>query len=158
MKIEDVKSELKGTIEEVEHKVQGKIGDIERRNGELENRPFSFSANPQFMHSRPTIKPMTFDVQTSWTVFKTQFHVASSTNGWTDFVKASQLVSSLRGSAAKVLQGIPVDKLTDLTTIEKAWNPDLETAKNRTKYRTYRTELRQDDRSRKKAFKYWPPM
>ncbi|GBM04420.1 hypothetical protein AVEN_179863-1 [Araneus ventricosus] len=104
MKIEDVKSEVKGKfeevehkvqgkIEEVEHKVQGKIGDIERRLSELEIRPF---------------------------IFKTQFDVVSSTNGWTDFVKASQLVASLRGSAAEVLQGIPADKLTDLTTIEKA--------------------------------------
>ncbi|GBN14407.1 hypothetical protein AVEN_192142-1 [Araneus ventricosus] len=72
------------------------------------------------MSSRPTVKPLTFDGQTSWTVFKTQFDVVSSTNGWKDFVKASQLVASLRGSAAEVLQGIPADKLTDLTTIEKA--------------------------------------
>ncbi|GBL73296.1 hypothetical protein AVEN_175240-1 [Araneus ventricosus] len=131
MKIEDVKSEVKGKFEEVEHKVQGKIeevehkvqrkiGDIERRLSELEVRPFSFSASPEFMHSRLTIKSLTFDGQTSWTVFKTQFDVVSSTNGWTDFVKASQLVASLQGSAADVLQGIPADKLTDLTTIEKA--------------------------------------
>ncbi|GBM56061.1 hypothetical protein AVEN_123204-1 [Araneus ventricosus] len=142
MKIEDVKSEVKGKFEEVEHKVQGKdeevehkvqgkdeevehkvqgkIGDIERRLSELEVIPFSLSASPEFMHSRPTIKSLTFDGQTSWTVFKTQFDVVSSTNGWTDFVKASQLVALLRGSAAEVLQGIPADKLTDLTTIEKA--------------------------------------
>ncbi|GBL98858.1 hypothetical protein AVEN_67304-1 [Araneus ventricosus] len=131
MKIEDVKSEVKGKfeevehkvqgkIEEVEHKVQGKIGDIERRLSELEIRPFSFSASLEFMHSRPTIKSLTFDGQTSWSVFKTQFDVVSSTNGWTDFVKASQLVASLRGSAEEVLQGIPADKLTDLTIIEKA--------------------------------------
>ncbi|GBM92434.1 hypothetical protein AVEN_43781-1 [Araneus ventricosus] len=44
----------------------------------------------------------------------------SSTNEWTSPVKASQLVASLRGSAAEVLQGIPSDKLTDLTTIENA--------------------------------------
>ncbi|GBO23987.1 hypothetical protein AVEN_270959-1 [Araneus ventricosus] len=93
MKVEDVKTEVKGEIEEVEHKVQGKINEIERRLSELEDRPF---------------------------IFKTQFNVVSSTNGWTDFVKASQLVASLRGSAAEVLQGIPADKLTDLTTIEKA--------------------------------------
>ncbi|GBM36623.1 hypothetical protein AVEN_170789-1 [Araneus ventricosus] len=66
------------------------------------------------------IKSLTFDGQISWTVFKTQFDVVSSTNGWTGPVKASQLVASLRGSAAEVLQGIPSDKLTDLTTIEKA--------------------------------------
>ncbi|GBM04288.1 hypothetical protein AVEN_125620-1, partial [Araneus ventricosus] len=46
--------------------------------------------------------------------------VVSSTNGWSDRVKASQLVASLLGSAAEVLQGIPADKLTYLTTIEKA--------------------------------------
>ncbi|GBO11420.1 hypothetical protein AVEN_160860-1 [Araneus ventricosus] len=72
------------------------------------------------MSSRPTVKPLTFDRQTSWTVLKTQFDVVSSTNGWTDFDKASQLVASLRGSAAEVLQGITTDKLIDLTTIEKA--------------------------------------
>ncbi|GBL72396.1 hypothetical protein AVEN_115324-1 [Araneus ventricosus] len=74
----------------------------------------------EFMYSQPTDKPSTFDRLTSWTVFKTQFNIVSSTNGWTDFVKASQLVTSLQGSAAVVLQGIPADKLTDLTTIEKA--------------------------------------
>ncbi|GBN67658.1 hypothetical protein AVEN_134984-1 [Araneus ventricosus] len=95
-----MKSEVKGKIEEVEHQVQGKIGDIERRLSELEDRSFSFSASPEFMHPRPTIKPLTFDGQTSWTVFKTQFDVVSSTNGWTDFEKASQLVALLRGSAA----------------------------------------------------------
>ncbi|GBN95538.1 hypothetical protein AVEN_195751-1, partial [Araneus ventricosus] len=50
----------------------------------------------------------------------TQFYVVSSTTRWTDFVKASQLVALLRGSAAEVLQGIAIDKLTDLTTNEKA--------------------------------------
>ncbi|GBL82390.1 hypothetical protein AVEN_252540-1 [Araneus ventricosus] len=71
MKIEDVKSEVKGKIEEVEQEVQGKIGDIERRLSDLEDRPFSFSASPEFMHSRPTIKSSTFDGHTSWEVFKT---------------------------------------------------------------------------------------
>ncbi|GBM53913.1 hypothetical protein AVEN_64836-1 [Araneus ventricosus] len=67
MKMEDVKSEVKEKIEEVEHKVQRnieeverkvqrKIGDIERRLSELEDRPFSFSASPEFKHHRPTIK------------------------------------------------------------------------------------------------------
>ncbi|GBL98278.1 hypothetical protein AVEN_174077-1 [Araneus ventricosus] len=65
------------------------------------------------------VKSLTFDGQTSWTVFKTQFDVVSSNYGWTGLVKASQLVASLRESAAEILQGIPSD-LTDLTTIEKA--------------------------------------
>ncbi|GBN20778.1 hypothetical protein AVEN_109185-1 [Araneus ventricosus] len=47
-----------------------------------------------------------------------EFDVLSSANGWNNRVKSSQLVASLRGSEAEVLQGIPSDKLTDLTTIE----------------------------------------
>ncbi|GBM29868.1 hypothetical protein AVEN_110374-1 [Araneus ventricosus] len=111
---------VKGKIEEVKTEVQEKMSDLERRLSDLETRPNHFPANPEFMYSRPTVKPLTFDGLTIWTVFKTQFDVVSSTNGWTDFVKASQLVASLRGSAAEVLQGIPADKLTGLTTIEKA--------------------------------------
>ncbi|GBM71640.1 hypothetical protein AVEN_269192-1 [Araneus ventricosus] len=119
-KIEEVEGEVHMKIEEVKSEVQEKMSDLERRLSDLETRPNNFPANPEFMYSRPTVKPLTFDGLKSWTVFKTQFNVVSSTNGWTDFVKASQLVASLRGSAAEVLQGIPADKLTDLTTIEKA--------------------------------------
>ncbi|GBN97650.1 hypothetical protein AVEN_252659-1 [Araneus ventricosus] len=119
LKIEEVESKVQRKIEGVEEKVQGKIGDIERRLSELEDRQFSFSASPEFMHPRLTIKSLTFDGQTSWTVFKTQFDVVSSTNGRTDFVKASKPVALLRGSVVEV-QGIPSDKLTDLMIIEKA--------------------------------------
>ncbi|GBN71181.1 hypothetical protein AVEN_133438-1 [Araneus ventricosus] len=67
-----------------------------------------------------------------------------------NLVKASQLVASLRGTAAEVLQGIPADTLTDLTTIEKAVESRFGDS-HLTQF--FRTELRQDDRSRKKAFK-----
>ncbi|GFT84154.1 hypothetical protein NPIL_548171 [Nephila pilipes] len=43
---------------------------------------------------------------TSWTIFKTWFEVVSSTNGWKDIVKVSQLIASLRRSAMEILQGI----------------------------------------------------
>ncbi|GBO37400.1 hypothetical protein AVEN_161382-1 [Araneus ventricosus] len=119
-KIEEVQGEVHMKIEEVKSEVQEKMSDLERRLSDLETRPNNVPANPELMYSRPTVKPLTFDGLTSWTVFKTQFNVVSSTNGWTDFVKASLLVASLRGSAAEVLQGIPADKLTDLTTVEKA--------------------------------------
>ncbi|GBN68728.1 hypothetical protein AVEN_133816-1 [Araneus ventricosus] len=120
LKIGKVESEVQRKIEESNCEVQEKIGNLERRVSELEERPNYFPASPEFISSRPTANPLTFDVQTSWTVFKAQFDVVNYTNGWTDFEKVSQLVASLRGSAAKVLQGIPADKLTDLTTIEKA--------------------------------------
>ncbi|GBM61357.1 hypothetical protein AVEN_12340-1 [Araneus ventricosus] len=119
-KIEEVQGEVHMKIEEVKSEVQEKMSDLERRLSDLETRPNNVPANRELMYSRPTVKPLTFDGLTSWTVFNTQFNVVSSTNGWTDFVKASQLVASLRGSAAEVLEGIPADKLTDLTTIEKA--------------------------------------
>ncbi|GBN24263.1 hypothetical protein AVEN_109699-1 [Araneus ventricosus] len=120
LKIEKVESEVQRKIEESNCKVQEKIGNLERRISELEEMPNYFPASPEFISSRPKVKPLTFDGQTPWTVFKTQFDVVSSTNGWTDFVKASQLVASLRGSEAEVLQVIPADKMTDLTTVEKA--------------------------------------
>ncbi|GBM68851.1 hypothetical protein AVEN_189741-1 [Araneus ventricosus] len=119
-KIEEVEDKVKGKIEEVKEKVQGKIGDLEKRLSELEDRPINFPANPDLTYSRPTVKSLTFDGQTSWTVFKTQFDVVSSANRWNNRVKASQLVASLRGTAAEVLQGITSDKLTDLMTIESA--------------------------------------
>ncbi|GBO28006.1 hypothetical protein AVEN_129844-1 [Araneus ventricosus] len=118
--IGEVKGEVEGKIEEVKEKVQVKIGDLEKRLSELEDRPINFPANPDLTYSRPTVKSLTFDGQTSWTVFKTQFDVVSSANGWNNRVKVSQLVASLRGSAAEVLQGIPSDKLTDLMAIENA--------------------------------------
>ncbi|GBN36695.1 hypothetical protein AVEN_51280-1 [Araneus ventricosus] len=119
-KIEEVEDKVQGKIEEVKEKVQVKIGDLEKRLSELEDRPINFPANPDLTYSRPTVKSLTFDGQTSWTVFKTQFDVVSSANGWNNRVKASQLVASLRGTAAEVLQGIPSDKLTDLMSIENA--------------------------------------
>ncbi|GBN30265.1 hypothetical protein AVEN_137081-1, partial [Araneus ventricosus] len=118
--IEEVEDKVQGKIEEVKEKVQVKIGDLEKRLSELEDRPINFPANPDLAYSRPMVKSLTFDGQTSWTVFKTQFDVVSSANGWNNRVKASQLVASLRGTAAEVLQGIPSDKLTDLMTIENA--------------------------------------
>ncbi|KAF8794537.1 hypothetical protein HNY73_002511 [Argiope bruennichi] len=111
-----VKDEARTNVEAV----QKRIGNLEKRLSELEDRPNNFLPNSEFSYTRPTVKPLTFDGQTSWTVFKTQFDVVSSTNGWTDVVKSSQLVASLRGSAAEVLQGIPSEKLTDLMTIEEA--------------------------------------
>ncbi|GFT02909.1 CCHC-type domain-containing protein [Nephila pilipes] len=75
----------------------------------------------------------------SWSVFKTQFDFVSSSNGWTGRVKASKLVSSLRGPAVEVLQEIPDGNLRDLTTIER----DLESRfGNSHLTQFYRTELK----------------
>ncbi|GBN08850.1 hypothetical protein AVEN_267226-1 [Araneus ventricosus] len=121
-KIEEEKGEVQRMIEEVKTKVQGKIVDIEKRLSDLEIRPDNFPVSPEVIYSRPKVKSLTFDGQMSWIVFETQFDVdvVSSAKGWNNRVKAIQLVASLRGSEAEVLQGIPSDKLTDLTTIKNA--------------------------------------
>ncbi|GBN47878.1 hypothetical protein AVEN_60775-1 [Araneus ventricosus] len=119
-KIEEVEDIVQGKIEEVDEKVEVKIGDLEKSLSELEDRPINFPENLELTYARQTVKSLTLDGQTSWTVPKTQFEVVSSANEWNNRMKASQLVAPLRGSAAEVLQGIPSDKLTDLTTIEKA--------------------------------------
>ncbi|GFT55465.1 CCHC-type domain-containing protein [Nephila pilipes] len=53
----------------------------------------------------------TLDEQTSWSVFKTQFDVVSSSNGWTDRVKASQLVATLQGTELKTRRQKPGESL-----------------------------------------------
>ncbi|GBM21775.1 hypothetical protein AVEN_29221-1 [Araneus ventricosus] len=82
-KIEEEKGEVQRMIEEVKNKVQGRISDIEKRLNDLdlEIRPDNFPVSPEVMYSRPTVKSLTFDGKTSWTVFKTQFDVVSSANG-----------------------------------------------------------------------------
>ncbi|KAF8789987.1 hypothetical protein HNY73_005077 [Argiope bruennichi] len=117
--VESVKKEIGDVKEEVDN-VQGEISVLEKRLCDLEERPINSLPSSEVMYSRPTVKLLTFDGQTSWSVFKTEFDVVSSSNGWTDRVKASQLVASLRGSAAEVLQGIPAGNLTDLRTVERA--------------------------------------
>ncbi|GBL96362.1 hypothetical protein AVEN_36385-1 [Araneus ventricosus] len=98
-----VKEDVQGVKTEIDE-VQRKMRLLEQRISDLEIRPNIIPASPELMYSRPMVKLLTFDGQTSWTVFKTQFDVVSSTNGWPGPVKASQLVASLRGSAAEVLQ------------------------------------------------------
>ncbi|GBM01482.1 hypothetical protein AVEN_209297-1 [Araneus ventricosus] len=86
-KIEEVEDKVQGKIEEVEVKVQVKIGDLEKRISELEDRSINFPVNPEITYSRPTDISLTFDGQTSWPVFRTQFDVVSSANGWNNRVE-----------------------------------------------------------------------
>ncbi|GBL80475.1 hypothetical protein AVEN_238444-1 [Araneus ventricosus] len=124
---EGMKEEMRKGQEEMKNQIQShvesKVGEIKDHvNSCIEKIEDVQSVRDwrDLTYSRPTVKSLTFDGQTSWTVFKTQFDVVSSANGWNNRVKASQLVASLRGTAAEVLQGIPSDKLTDLMTIKNA--------------------------------------
>ncbi|GBL77764.1 hypothetical protein AVEN_152977-1 [Araneus ventricosus] len=117
-RMEKVQEEVKNQIQE--NKVQRMIIVLQKRLSYFEIRPRNFLASSELMYARPTVKPLTFDGKMPWTIFKTQFDVVSSAKGWSDCVKASQLLTSLRESAEEILQGIAADKLIDLTTIEKA--------------------------------------
>ncbi|GBN04186.1 hypothetical protein AVEN_188656-1 [Araneus ventricosus] len=133
-----IEEDVRGVKTEIDE-FQEKTSVLEQRISEVEIRPNNIPASRELMYSRPMVKSLTFDGQTSWTVFKTQFDAVSSTNGWTGPVKASQLVASPRGSVAEVLQGIPSDKLTNLTTIEKALDARFGDSHS-TQF--YRTELK----------------
>ena len=66
------------------------------------------------------IKPSTFDGKTSWGVYKTQFDLIASANGWDDRAKAYHLAASLRGEAADILQAVPENRRADLTSLVSA--------------------------------------
>ncbi|GBM74578.1 hypothetical protein AVEN_151030-1 [Araneus ventricosus] len=106
----EIKDHFNSCIERIEEDVQSLKREIGEVNSEVERKieEVEDKTNGQISDIRRT------------TVFKTQFDVVSSANEWNNRVKVSQFVASLRGSAVEVLQGIPSDKLTDLTTIENA--------------------------------------
>ncbi|UYV76815.1 hypothetical protein LAZ67_14002092 [Cordylochernes scorpioides] len=66
---------------------------------------------------RPLVKVPTFDGQSSWTSFKTQFDVDAQANGWNVRDKASFLAAALRGPAVDVLQMIPEQLRLDFNSL-----------------------------------------
>ncbi|GBM66172.1 hypothetical protein AVEN_68297-1 [Araneus ventricosus] len=60
-KIEEVEDKVQGNTEEVEENVQVKIGNLEKRFSELEDKPINFPANPELTYTTPTVKSLTFD-------------------------------------------------------------------------------------------------
>ncbi|UYV73793.1 K02A2.6-like [Cordylochernes scorpioides] len=66
------------------------------------------------------IKPPTYDGQTSWKCFKTQFEVVALGNRWNSSEKAINLAASLRGSATEVLQSLPLEQSLDYECLVRA--------------------------------------
>ncbi|UYV77521.1 K02A2.6-like, partial [Cordylochernes scorpioides] len=103
-----------------------KPSDMKSRLRRLENNvadvpvatPLSFRIadnSPQLETTEcfPKIKPPTYDGQTSWKCFKTQFEVVALGNRWNSSEKAINLAASLRGSATEVLQFLPLEQSLD---------------------------------------------
>ncbi|GFS70023.1 uncharacterized protein TNCV_748001 [Trichonephila clavipes] len=53
-------------------------------------------------------------------MYKTQFCIISEANGWNEGVRACQLVASLRGEAAEVLQSLPDIERLNLNSLYSA--------------------------------------
>ncbi|GFS63368.1 CCHC-type domain-containing protein [Nephila pilipes] len=106
----DVQSVKRG-INEVKSEVQEKISVLGKRLCDLEERPINSLPSSEVIYSKPTVKPLTFDGLKSWSVFKTQFDVVRSSNGWSDRVKANQLAASLRGTELKTRRQKPGESL-----------------------------------------------
>ncbi|GFT23546.1 uncharacterized protein TNCV_3510511 [Trichonephila clavipes] len=62
----------------------------------------------------------TYDGKTNWDMYKIQFGIISETNRWTEGVKSCQLVASLRGEAAEVLQILTNTELLNLYSLYNA--------------------------------------
>ncbi|GFV94718.1 uncharacterized protein TNCV_3864411 [Trichonephila clavipes] len=67
-----------------------------------------------------SLKLYTYDGNTDWEVYKIQFCMISEANGWTEGVKACQLVASLRGKASEVLHTLPDTELLNLKSLYNA--------------------------------------
>ncbi|UYV64930.1 K02A2.6-like [Cordylochernes scorpioides] len=101
-------------LEEINKKIGSIQSDMESRLRRLENSvadvpvatPLSFRIadnSPQLETTEcfSKIKPPTYDGQTSWKCFKTQFEVVALGNRWNSSEKAINLAASFRGSATE---------------------------------------------------------
>ncbi|GFW71740.1 uncharacterized protein TNCV_219541 [Trichonephila clavipes] len=66
------------------------------------------------------VKLYTYDGKTNWELYKIQFGIISEANRWTEEIKACQLVTSLRGEVAEVLQTLTDPELLNLNSLYNA--------------------------------------
>ncbi|GFV74734.1 uncharacterized protein TNCV_1039721 [Trichonephila clavipes] len=67
-----------------------------------------------------SVKLSIYEGKTNWEVYKTQVSIISEAHGWTEGVKACQLVASLRGEAAEILQTLPDTERLNLNSLYNA--------------------------------------
>ena len=101
----EVKEKLEMEIrEKVPENYNETLEKITKKIENLEKQVSKEEAKMPLMPSQAIIKPLTFDGNSSWQVFKTQFMMISEANGWSPTAKAFHLAASLRGDAANVLE------------------------------------------------------
>ncbi|UYV75702.1 hypothetical protein LAZ67_13001056 [Cordylochernes scorpioides] len=113
----------------MDHKIDAFFTPLESRLSRLEhNRNVKLSSTlmscevkkENYNSGSPVIKVPTFDGQSSWSSFKTQFNVVAQINGWNVGDKASYLAAALRGPAVEVLQMIPEQLRLDFNSLVNA--------------------------------------
>ncbi|GFW00519.1 uncharacterized protein TNCV_693581 [Trichonephila clavipes] len=104
-----------------EHLISQRVEDFEKKllacgNATNESK-FVPAALVHVPASPVSVKLYTYDGKTNWEVYKIQFGIISEANRWTEEVKACQLVASLRGEAAEVLQTLIDTELLNLNSL-----------------------------------------
>ncbi|GBM65475.1 hypothetical protein AVEN_223575-1, partial [Araneus ventricosus] len=135
----DMRAHVESQVEGIKDHVNGCIGRIEEEVQGVKLKIEEGEIHMKIEEVKSEVQEKMSDLERRINDLETQFDVVSSTNRWTNFEKTSKLVTSLRGSAAEVLQGIPADKLMDLTTMENALESRFG-ASHLTQF--YRTELK----------------
>ncbi|GFV21180.1 uncharacterized protein TNCV_4268131 [Trichonephila clavipes] len=89
--------------------------------GNTTNESKFVPANPVPVPASPVpVKLYTYDGKTNWELYKIQFGIISEANRWTEEIKACQLVTSLRGEVAEVLQTLTDPELLNLNSLYNA--------------------------------------
>ncbi|UYV78634.1 K02A2.6-like, partial [Cordylochernes scorpioides] len=117
--LEDEISAVKEDVSSVKEEMKDKMSALEERLAAVETGHPRTSVFQQENNNsgRPLVKVPTFDGQSSWTSFKTQFDVVAQANGWNVRDKASFLAAALRGPAVDVLQMIPEQLRLDFNAL-----------------------------------------
>ncbi|UYV61724.1 hypothetical protein LAZ67_1006165, partial [Cordylochernes scorpioides] len=117
--MKDEISSVKEDVSSVKEEMKDKLSALEERLAAVETGHTRIPVFQQENNNsgRPLFKVPTFDGQSSWTSFKTQFDVVAQANGWNDRDKASFLADALRGPAVDVLQMIPEQLRLDFNAL-----------------------------------------
>ncbi|GFU61674.1 uncharacterized protein TNCV_4522111 [Trichonephila clavipes] len=136
-KVEQFEERIREQVEEKYKEVAGNFSLISQRVDDLEKKllvsrnkneskilpsspvPVSTSLVP-VTASTVSVKLSTYDGNTNWEVYKTQFSIISEANEWTESVKACQLAGSLRGETAEILQTLSNTERLNLSSLYNA--------------------------------------
>ncbi|GFS98369.1 gag-Pol polyprotein [Trichonephila clavipes] len=122
-RIESVENKFENKFVDIENKFENKFEDMESKLEKLKQKVMAGQGDEfkfQAPYSKPSIKLSTYDVKSSWQVYKTQFSIVADANQWDSQTKACQLAASLRADAADILQTLPETQRLDFDALVNA--------------------------------------